>query len=441
MSHIKEALMLTRETLMFLPLVPFCFIPVYSDIKDSPGRLFAKVAAACTGMVTVMFLVYLIWPGETGGVVNTGICVAGFFYLYQREVALERSRLWFVFLTACLIGSFSYLFYHLVDIFLYPEATIEMMPGLYSLILQIVFELVLILLLFYPTKKYIGWLVHNFPEERVWRSVWVFPAGICVFAYYFIPYDNKNMLVGRFLQMYAAVILVLLAMVFFIYVLFYKMAYSVMDKQKILLKAGYLEMEAEQYHRLLSHVQETGRLRHDFRHQITVIAEMLKSGEYEELEKYLEKYTSGISGTAVRYCTSSAVNAVLNHYEMLCRESGIQVHFSIRLGEQVTVEDIDFCVLLGNLLENAVDECRKQPEEQRWIRLRAGQTGEHVIALQIENPCRSRFRKHEGRYLSDKHEGDGQGLKSAEMIAEKYQGFMEADCRERVFTVRVLLYF
>lgn len=441
MENLKEALLLTRGTLMYLPLVFYCFIPIMPDRKDSLKRLFLKIAAACIGMELVMFVVYLILPNEVGGVINMGICVLGFFYLYQREIALERSRLWFIFCTACLIGGFSYLFTHLVDIFLYPQSTAEAPVGLYSLIMQILFECLLVLLLFYPTKKYIGWLLHNFQEELVWRIVWIFPAGFVVFSYFFVPYNNILMYIGRFLQMYAVVIFVLLMLVLFIYVLFYKIAYSVIEKQKILLKTSQLEREAEQYHSLLNHVQETSRIRHDFRHQLTVIAQMVKNGEYGELEKYLDKYTAGIPGEAVRYCASSAVNAVLNHYDALCRESGIQAQFGIRLGERFALEDIDFCVLLGNLLENAVDECRRLPDGDRWIRLKAGQTGEHVIALQIENPSLGMFRMRKGRYLSGKHDGEGQGLKSVEMIAQKYRGFSEAGYANGAFEVKVLLHF
>lgn len=443
MDDVRRALLLTRDTLMYLPLALFCFLPVYRDIKSRMGRLILKLLISSLGMEILMFLVYFVFPDQISSLVGMLLFMGGFLYLYQKEIGLPRFRLWFIFMTACVIGAFSYLVYHMADILLFPAHTIKDSVELTPFLVQITFELAAILILLYPAKKHLGWLVHCFQEERVWRLVWVFPAAFVFFAYFFVPYDNSVMYLGmyegRFMRIYMLALFVLLILVLFIYIMFYKIAYSFVEKQEMIRKAGYLEMQAEQYHTLLSYVQETSRLRHDFRHQLTVIAEMAANGHYEELEKYMEQYTAGISDMSVIYCASSAVNALLNHYAAQCRELGIKTCFGIRLQEKILVEDIDFCVLLGNLLENAVDECRNLPEPQRQVHLKIGQTSERVIVLQISNPCRSIAPMQEGRILSSKHSGEGQGLKSVQLIAEKYNGFMEAGRENGFFAVKVLL--
>lgn len=441
MEDFVMAVLYTRSTLITAPLIVFCFLPVWRDAKSAPARLVLKVAAAFFSMETAMFFVYLAAPPMAADNINMCLCIVIYFYLYQREIAIERSHLWFVFMTACMVGGFVFLFHHLVDIFLHPEGVVLDPVHTDTFLLQIMFECLLVFFLSYPARRYLGWLVHHFHEERVWKVIWLIPAGFLAFSAIFIPYDNSVMYKGRFLKVYVITIFVLFFLSIFIYVLFYSIAYSIVEKQDMLRKNANLELQAQQYYQLQSYVQETSRLRHDFRYQLTVLAEMLKKGHYRELEDYLDQYIGSVSDMPVRYCASAAVNAILNHYVAVCRELQITFCPGIHLLEEFGVEDIDFCVLLGNLLENSIDGCRGLPEEKRRITLKMGQTAEHVIALQIANPYEGALVKKEGWLSSSKHEGEGQGLKSVRLITEKYQGFLDVQTEGQVFEVKVLLNF
>lgn len=436
-DQILQAALSTMDTFVILPLIVFCFLPVYPDIKSSPVRLLGKITASFLVMEIVMFLIFLAWPDGT--ILNELLCIGFFFYLYQKEVCLKRSHLWFLFMTACLIGSFSFLSYSLADIFLHPSATINEGIHMDSSLVKLTFESALVLLLAYPARKYLGWLVHHFNEERVWRFIWLLPAGFMFFAFGFIPYNNSLMYQGRFLQMYLVTIPFLMILVFLIYVLFYLMARSFVEKQEILQKAAVLELQAKQYEQQQAHMRETSRLRHDFRHQLTVLAHMLQNQDYPGLEQYLRQYILTISDTSQTYCASPAANALLNHYAALGREQQIEVRFQVRLPETLPLSEIDLCVLLGNLLENAVDGCRSLPEKQRQIHLRIGLTSPQVIALQISNPCKAPLQTQDGTILSSKHDGRGQGLESVRAIVEKYHGYLELQPGPPSFEVRVLL--
>lgn len=441
MESIISAVQYTCSTFIIAPLMLFCFLPVWQDAKNPPLLLAAKAIAAFAGMETIIFFIYLMLSPANADAINTYLVIVVFFFLYQREFALERSHLWFIFMTACMIGGFIFLIYTLANILLNPTGHVEDPPFLNAIFWEIAVEVFLILILAYPAKKYLGWLVHNFHEEKIWKIIWLIPFGFMIFSSIFIPYDNSVMYIGRFLYVYILTILVLFSLIIFIYVLFYNIARSIVEYQKIILKTASLEIQAQQYHRLQTYMQETSRLRHDFRYQLTVLAEMLKKQQFEELEDYLEQYIASVSDIPIRYCTSSAVNAILNHYAALCRELTITAHLNIRLRENFSVEDIDFCVLLGNLLENAIDGCKSLPECERRIVLKVGQTTEYMVALQISNPYEGSFHQKDGRIFSSKREGEGQGLKSVQMIAEKYNGDVQICHENQQFEVKILLYF
>ena len=77
------------------------------------------------------------------------------------------------------------------------------------------------------------------------------------------------------------------------------------------------------------------------------------------------------------------------------------------------VPEGDLCTLLMNLLDNALEACRKV-EEDRWIRFQA-QVNRGILFIQCENSYQGSLRKDgRGRLLTTKeepelHEGSGSG--------------------------------
>lgn len=441
MNQIIEAGLMLRETIMIVPLIVFCFIPVYANKKSTLKQLVVKIIGTLIIIETVMFLIYLMLPSEPATFINMLLAVCCFFQFYQKEVNLEQSHLWFVFITACLLGAFSYLFYHVVDVFIHPVARIESYASLDVLLIQQLFEWVVIAILFYPTKKYLGWMIREFHEEQIWKIVWILPAAFTLLSRFLVPYDNEKAYIGRFLEIYIAVLIIFLILAIFMYVMFYHIAHGMVKNKNMAERTKFLELQGKQYAYLQSHIQETHRIRHDFRHQLIVITELLKNKRYVDLEIYINEYVSSISTVAKQYCANLGINAVLCHYEELCKLEKIIPHFSIRIGDNISIKDIDFCVILGNLLENAVAGCENVPQTHKEITLKIGQTSPHIIAIQISNPYYRIVENQQGKLLSTKHHGEGQGLKSVEMIVEKYDGFMEVDKKNQIFKVKILLNF
>lgn len=439
MNTIQDAFYMTCNTLMFIPLIIFCFIPVLDNTKSSLPRLIVKVALAVIFMEIFMFSVFLISMTETAIVINMLLCIGIFFWLYQNEVDMQISHLCFIFVTACLIGSFGYMINNITNIFSDTSDPIKTFFDYRALLAQIFFESIIIIIMFYPTKKYLGWLVHNFHEGNLWMIACVFPSLFIVLSRNLIPYDNDRVFTGKAMEMYLVFLFIFLIIILCLYIMFYQVAYRMVEKQEILEKTSYLEMQSEQYRKLQEHVQETKRIRHDFRHQLIVLERMLKNKEYAEAETFLNAYSKDIAYTVKRYCDVLAIDAVLNHYASLCFEEHITANFYIDIENTGKLKDIDICVLLGNLLENAVFGCKDVEEINRLIELKLVQSTASIIVLQITNSYTGSILKDGDRFLSSRHSGEGQGIKSAQMIAEKYNGFEKISYDHQKFIVKILL--
>lgn len=117
-----------------------------------------------------------------------------------------------------------------------------------------------------------------------------------------------------------------------------------------------------------------------------------------------------------------AANSVMSHYVALARREQInKIDVRCVLGNDSGVEDVDLCVLLGNLLENAIEGCKPVAPPQREIKLRINSYLGQLL-LTVDNSFDGILETENGEFLSCQR-GNGQkgiGLSSIEAIAQKY---------------------
>ncbi len=420
-----------------IPLAPLCFYPVSSYIKRPLPILLRKIFLALAGAAwLVAFFGYFVFP--LPGNTNFVLMFIGVysFYLYHKEIKIAFAKKVFVFLTACLVGGFSLLFATIADYTLHPTGNSGDF-SLEALLVQVLFLLAADVLLYLPFSRYMGWAIANFHEEAIWKRVCIFPALFFLATFFLFPRRYSLMYVGRLRELYPFVLLFFTFFVLLVYFLFYVIAYTYVQKQKTEIENQILSIQGAQYQQLLRTVEENSRIRHDFRQQLIVIAELAGQKKYEKLEEYVRRYMEDARAEVKLYSYSAAVNALISYYEAICLRRKIRTDFSVFLPEQLPIKDQDFCVLLGNLLENAIDGVREI--EQRYIFLKIRQTASNMLAVRMTNPWRGKFQREGDYYRSSKREGFGQGLQSVRVIVEKYQGMLEVLPETDVFTVKILL--
>lgn len=417
-------------------MIPLCFYPMKGYVKSRPSVLVGKIIIALLIMVFCVTLAGNIH--SLGAVTDFVMYPAGiyFFYLYNREIKLPFSKKLFAFITACLVGGFSKLYATMFDYTLHPSGN-SLDFSYEALGVQVLFLAAADVILYLPFTRYMGWVMANFHEEAVWKKVWCFPALFLASTYFMYPRVYRNMYVGYVRQLYPFVLLFFTFFVVLIYFLFYAVARSFVEKQKTEIANRMLSMQGAQYQQLLRNVEENSRIRHDFRHQLIVISELVGQKEYEKLKEYVGKYIDEGQAEMKLYSYSAALNALISYYESICRRRGIHTDFSVSLPKKLTVSEQDFCVMLGNLLENAMEGVCDM--EESYISLKIRQAASKMLAVSVENPYQGELRREGGHYRSSKRDGFGQGLESVNMIALKYEGIMEVFADAQVFTVKILL--
>lgn len=108
------------------------------------------------------------------------------------------------------------------------------------------------------------------------------------------------------------------------------------------------------------------------------------------------------------------------------------------LPAQLPVSEMELCVILQNLLENALEASRKA-EGQRFIRLRASLRGDNLVLLTVENAYSGQLVEQDGVLQSTKRPGPGVGLQSVARVAGKNRGYCRFLYGSGVFTANVML--
>lgn len=281
-------------------------------------------------------------------------------------------------------------------------------------------------------------MVDNYQENKVWNAIWILPCAVSAMCYLLIPRYYVNMQIGKATVVFVVFLILLLVFTCLFYSMFYSIAHASVESHRIQRECDIMTMQEKGYRSLLENMKENSRLRHDFRHQLIVISGLLNKKDYVHLEEYVNNYVSSAPPAAARYVSSAPLNALFAYYEEQCRRQNIRTVLLLDIPEDVSISDIDLCVIFGNLLENAFYACKDMNDP--CITVKAAQTSPYTLALSVTNPYSGVIIKEGQKYMSTRHSGAGQGLESVKLTADKYGGAFNASFDSHCFTARVLLH-
>lgn len=213
-------------------------------------------------------------------------------------------------------------------------------------------------------------------------------------------------------------------------------------EQTLRLAERQIKLQSARMEELAAHRDEIRRIRHDIRQHINVIHALLAEKKPENAMEYIGQVLEETSELPpVVFCENEAVDSILRHYQHLAAQNGAHTEISVMLAKHPGVRDTDLCVLLGNLLENAIEACTKNGNAPHGkVELQVRTEGGRIL-ISLNNTYNGEIRQNgDGVFLSTKDNSMGLGLTSVKSIAEKYKGWARFQHRGNLFTSEVLLY-
>ena len=179
--------------------------------------------------------------------------------------------------------------------------------------------------------------------------------------------------------------------------------------------------------------------RHDYHNHLQTLKARLDVGQTAEARAYLDRLEEDLDGIrALAETGNTGVDAILNAKLSIALKKGIELNFKAQVPQNLAVSDIDLCVILGNLIDNAVEACEKVAEPERFLRLYIG-VFKKQLYVSVSNATTETVRKLDAAYISSKRGNHGHGLKRIDRVVEKYGGYVNRQNEPGVFATEILL--
>lgn len=209
-------------------------------------------------------------------------------------------------------------------------------------------------------------------------------------------------------------------------------------------QSRFLQQEIDAYKEQFALIEDTQRkieyLKHDMKHHLSAISAMADAGENEKIRSYIGTMVETIETDKERVLSgNNDVDSILNYMIQKAREKGICVKTKIQIATQMDVECFDLNIILGNLLENAIEAAQNAEEKEILIGL---ELERNVIYIDLENTYTGEPKTADNTFFTTKKnkENHGFGLSSVRSVLQKYNGCMELDYDKKRFFVKLMLY-
>lgn len=179
--------------------------------------------------------------------------------------------------------------------------------------------------------------------------------------------------------------------------------------------------------------------RHDYHNHLQALKAQIQMNQLELANEYLSRLEQDLDD--IRQLVESgnvSLDAILNSKLSYAIKQNISVNYKASVPQSLTVSDIDLCVLIGNLVDNAVEACEKLPQEERFLRLYIGVFRKQLY-ISVTNATGEVIKKLDNEYITAKRGNHGHGLKRIDNTVEKYGGFINRKNEPGVFATEIML--
>jgi sensor histidine kinase regulating citrate/malate metabolism len=180
--------------------------------------------------------------------------------------------------------------------------------------------------------------------------------------------------------------------------------------------------------------------RHDYRNHIQVLKAYASTGDIEAIKAYLDELDRDLSTVDMVVKTGNPMaDAILNSKISLAKSKGIEVHADAHIPLKLTTPDIDLCVIIGNLFDNAIEASMKLPEDKRMIRIYMNMKNTQLYISFTNFTAVGKLEKVGKVFKTTKGEGHGLGLVRIDNIIERLGGYLSRNSEEGAFTTEILI--
>lgn len=275
-------------------------------------------------------------------------------------------------------------------------------------------------------------------------TIFLFPLGSIVLFYILIEYAPENIsLLGL------CILLLFIIMIYYVldrinhnYQIILNNEIEIYKKE---LESQIYEQEKLSYQNQLEIYQrqkeEILSFQHDLKNHMIGIYNLIENQDMDGLKEYLKR----IESTEILKIIDTGhllIDSIMNYELSKAKEKNIAYEVDIMIPADMKIDSFDINVILGNLMENAIEALEKCPVDQRKLYIHINyEIG--LLYITIENNYVHSIKKGKnGKIISTKNDDKkhGIGLENIKRSVARYNGYMEIETNYQIFSVNILLY-
>lgn len=210
-------------------------------------------------------------------------------------------------------------------------------------------------------------------------------------------------------------------------------------------ESALIKQQNEYYVNQLLLVEElheaSGKLRHDIKNHLITINSYLEKDDIGAAKKHISSIIGAYQNKIeIVHTGFPAIDGLINSKLQSAYDAGIKINIKTSLPSDFYFSSFDLTVILGNLLDNAL-QAVSLVEENKFIDIRID-CSKGMLIVKMSNSFKTVVQKENGKIITSKadKENHGFGLRNIDEILEKYNGTSKTDTRDGIFTITTALY-
>lgn len=244
----------------------------------------------------------------------------------------------------------------------------------------------------------------------------------------------KNMVVSRIAVITISVIVLIFNIM--LYIFYMSMLDRFLYERENLELKQQMNIYEQQIRSDINNNRQIQMIRHDMKHHIREINDLLIKKDIEKAKEYLHQINNEIIEAQNIYNTGhDAFDGILNFYAEKFMRKSLQLDVSIVIPESLDMNMYDVNVILGNLLDNALENAKSNSKVNLDIKYNVG-----MLQISMSNLYDGNVKRLDGHIVSKKGDNHGYGLENIKRIVSKYEGSLVIDGRNERFETDIILY-
>lgn len=180
-------------------------------------------------------------------------------------------------------------------------------------------------------------------------------------------------------------------------------------------------------------------IKHDLKHVLVTISQLLNHNQIDEALEYIQNYNQKIDSTVntQNYSTNPIIDSVIAYYVNYCEKHSITLNLQLdEFEELINIPDVEFSVFISNCLENAVNATKKLSENKEINFSIINNKGR--LVFRIKNSYNGKIKLDSNNLPISNRKNHGIGTTSIQWFVDKYHLDLNYEITKTHFTINIL---